>query len=99
MSTWHRPAGTSAPSLADPHRIIVYPDSDGKPMAKNDMQYRCIVDTHFGLDMYDPAAHVWLPTPEREAETRRAAEARAAGAEERLRALEAELRRLGGEGA
>ncbi len=32
------------------HRPAVhYPDSDGKPMAENDIQYQSIVDTHFAL--------------------------------------------------
>jgi Uma2 family endonuclease len=29
-----------------------YPDSDGKPMAETDAQYRAIVDTRFGLEQY-----------------------------------------------
>jgi Uma2 family endonuclease len=36
----------------DPHGIIVYPDSDGKPMAENDAQYRAIVNTRFALEQH-----------------------------------------------
>lgn len=32
--------------------VIVYPDSDGKPMAENDPQYRCITDTRFVLGQF-----------------------------------------------
>lgn len=39
-------------SLFDLHGIIVYPDSDGKPMAENDPQYRAIVNTRFGLEQH-----------------------------------------------
>ncbi|HIQ04889.1 MAG TPA: Uma2 family endonuclease [Anaerolineae bacterium] len=30
--------------------VVYYPDSDGKPMAENDPQYRCITDTRFALE-------------------------------------------------
>lgn len=32
--------------------VIVYPESDGKPMAENDPQYRCITDTRFALGQF-----------------------------------------------
>jgi len=32
--------------------VIYYPDSDGKPMAENDPQYRCITDTRFALEEF-----------------------------------------------
>lgn len=41
--------------------IIEYPDSDGEPMADNDFQYRCIVDTRFALGqryLNDPQVYV-----------------------------------------
>ncbi len=31
---------------------VYYPDSDGEPMADNDLQYRCITDTRFALEQY-----------------------------------------------
>ena len=31
---------------------MFYPDSDGRPMAENDQQYRTIVDTRFALEEY-----------------------------------------------
>ncbi len=36
--------------LASP--AIEYPESDGKPMAESDLQYRCMVDTRFGLEQH-----------------------------------------------
>ncbi len=58
-------------------------------------------DMPYVLRLYDPARDAWLPTPEGEAEARRAAEARAAEeavarrtAEARLAELQAELERL-----
>lgn len=32
--------------------VIHYPDSDGKPMAEHDPQYRCITDTRFALEQF-----------------------------------------------
>ncbi len=32
--------------------VVVYPDSDGEPMAENDPQYWCITDTRFSLMYY-----------------------------------------------
>lgn len=37
------------PSQSD---IVVYPESDGQPMAENDLQYRCIVNTRFALEQF-----------------------------------------------
>ncbi|MFQ5858910.1 MAG: Uma2 family endonuclease [Anaerolineae bacterium] len=41
--------------------VVHYPDSDGKPMAENDPQYRCITHTRFALEQYyrdDPQVYV-----------------------------------------
>jgi Uma2 family endonuclease len=32
--------------------VLYYPDSDGKPMAENDQQYRCMVETRFALEQH-----------------------------------------------
>lgn len=37
-------------TLTEPTPIVVYPDSDGKPMAENTLQARWIVTVHGGLD-------------------------------------------------
>lgn len=39
------------PELLAPS-VVEYPESDGKPMAESDLQYRCIVDTRFGLEQH-----------------------------------------------
>lgn len=32
--------------------VVHYPESDGKPMAAHDPQYRCITDTRFSLEQH-----------------------------------------------
>lgn len=52
MSATSVPTLTSRAGIADPYGIIQYPDSDGKPIAENDPQYRAIVNTRFALEQY-----------------------------------------------
>ena len=40
----------SAPTLHKPTKAIVYPDSDGQPMAENTLQFRWIVTIEGGLE-------------------------------------------------
>ncbi|MBI4770944.1 MAG: Uma2 family endonuclease [Chloroflexi bacterium] len=40
---------SARPLLRD---FVYYPDSDGEPMAENDLQYLCITDTRFMLDQH-----------------------------------------------
>lgn len=49
----------AAPTVVKPPRrtqrgqdIVHYPDSDNRPMADTDPQYRCITDTRFALEQY-----------------------------------------------
>src|SRR5262245_45803750 len=42
--------GFTSMSILSPSRAIVYPDSDGKPMADNALQFRWIVTIKEGLD-------------------------------------------------
>ncbi|MFL5805023.1 MAG: Uma2 family endonuclease [Roseiflexaceae bacterium] len=52
---------SSRTGVLDPHGIVVYPDSDGKPMAENDPQYRAIVNTRFALEQhYLHESHVYI---------------------------------------
>jgi Uma2 family endonuclease len=49
------------PPAPAPRPIISYPDSDGEPMADNDMQYRVMTDTRFALEQFyrnDPNVYV-----------------------------------------
>lgn len=49
------------PHLADPDEIIIYPDSNGEPMADTDAQYQAIVDTRFGLEQYyRDESHIYI---------------------------------------
>jgi Uma2 family endonuclease len=59
----------STQTIEQPRTGIVYPDSDGKPMADNTLQFRWIVKIHGGLDAWyrrDPNVFVagdllWYP--------------------------------------
>jgi Uma2 family endonuclease len=53
-------------TFAPPQTRIVYPESDGKPMAENTLQYECIVALQGGLDELRPddfvgADNFWYP--------------------------------------
>ncbi|MEW6364315.1 MAG: Uma2 family endonuclease [Acidobacteriota bacterium] len=54
MSTTRAEADPALPPLQSiiDENGIVYPDSDGKPMAENDQQYRSIVRTRFSLELH-----------------------------------------------
>ncbi len=52
MSATSAPTLTSRAGISDQYGIIQYPDSDGKPMAENDPQYRAIVNTRFALEQH-----------------------------------------------